>query len=175
MRTYIKTEDGFTAYRINEHKKSNNGLRWTENTVDITEKIEIIDKNKLLLISENRNILENVVRESVPYLEYEYKTKVTRKVGKIWVPRTVRRFTTNPNEGRRYTGRAVTVTAQYKGYRIIIDENGKQVLEESPWVDDITLIEDMYPYFKLSDYQKWFTSNPFDLEKEKELSLEYNN
>lgn len=170
-----QTEDGFTAYRINEHKKSNNGLRWTENTVDITEKIELIDKNKLLLISENRNILENVVRESVPYLEYEYKTKVTRKVGKIWVPRTVRRFTTNPNEDRRYTGRAVTVTAQYKGYRIIIDENGKQVLEESPWVDDITLIEDMYPYFKLSDYQKWFTSDPFDLEKEKELSLEYNN
>lgn len=169
------SEEGFTTYRINEHQKSNNGLRWTDETVDVTEEIELISKNKLLLISENKELLENIMENSNPYLKYEYKTTQTQKIGKVWTTRTVRRFTKNPNEGRRYTGRAVTVTAGYRGYRIVTNEKGKQVLEESPWVDDITLIEDMYPYFKLSDYQKWFTSDPFELENEKELSLDYNN
>lgn len=162
-------EDGFTAYRINEHLKARGGLRWTEQTVDVTEELTIIDKNNLLLISENKEVLENVVESKIPYLEYEYKTTSPQRVGKVTVSRTVRRFTKNPNEGRRYTGRARTVTALYCGYRMVTNEKGKQVLEKSPWVEDITLLEDLYPYFKLSDYQKWFYSNPYDLEKEKEL------
>lgn len=166
-------EDGFTTYRIDEHQKSNGGLRWTDQTTDITDEITIMDKNKLLLISENRELLNNVVENSTPYLQYEYKTTRPQRVGKVTVSSTVRRFTNDPNENRRYTDRGRTVTAMYRGYRIVTNTKGKQVLEESPWVEDITLLEDMYPYFKLKDYKKWFYSNVFELDKNKELQLEY--
>ena len=62
------------------------------------------------------------------------------------------------------------VNYKYRAYKIVTNKKGKQKLEESELVDDITTIKDEYPYFKLSDYKEKVYSYTYELGKVKEKS-----
>ena len=65
------------------------------------------------------------------------------------------------------TGIVRDVKYQYKAYKVVTNEKGKQGLQESELVDNILAIKDEYPYFKLSDYKEKVYSAPYKLEKVK--------
>ena len=63
------------------------------------------------------------------------------------------------------TSKVRDVNYKYRAYKIVTTKKGKQKIEESELVDDITTIKDEYPYFKLSDYKEKVYSKQYELGK----------
>ena len=166
------SDEGFFTYKESEHETKNN-MHWTDNISYINSEVEILDKFNLLKIKDNINVLEEEMSNDTPYIEYEYSyiypTFIEFGKPHISIFGTGYDFTTD-KERSDLTGMVRDVNYKYRAYKIVTNKKGKQKLEESELVDDITTIKDEYPYFKLSDYKEKVYSYTYELGKVKEKS-----
>lgn len=160
-------KNGIVRY-INDEHLHKNGFEWTDEVRYVYENDkELYDfekDNQLIRISENLDYIKEEERKNQDYIEYRYKYTSYVRVGKITVPVTRYSWTTNPNHSR-LTGEERLCHYLYKGYKVTRNEEGKYVLVESDYVDDILAIKGEYPYIKESFYKV--------VVKERETNLDY--
>lgn len=134
------------------------GYHWTDDYIEITkddEKVyKIIDRKGLFEGKNNWEYLYNKMATHHDYLEfyYEYTTietyTVTDDDGNVEVKTRIvehNGWHRNPYDSDN-TGKTRLYHHRYYGHRIV-NKNGKFKLEESPAVDDIREVIEMYPYF----------------------------
>lgn len=141
---------GIETYR-NSEKEHIGDLYWIEDTVPINDEINIMTKYNLVRIDENVETLEKLMTEQSTYQEYQYKYTYYTRVGKVTVPHTGRKWTTNEDHGR-LTGNIRDVSYSYYSYKTYIDEKGKVQLERSEFADNIYENAAEYPYMKIDNY-----------------------
>ena len=161
------SEEGYFMYKDSEYETKDD-MTWTDETIALNSEIETLDKFDLLKIDDNIEALEQEMSKDLPYIEYQYSYSYTTyiKSGKILIPihHTGYAYTTDKNHGR-LTGKARDVNYKYRAYKIVTTKKGKQKIEESELVDDITTTKEEYPYFKLSDYKEKVYSDSYKLVK----------
>lgn len=150
------SEDGFITYKESELLE-NSDMFWTPEVVETSEERLLMSKLDLLKIDDNMEALEKTTKNDIPYKEYEYSyiSHIPVKVGKVttMISHTNYAFTTDKNDSR-VTGNVRDVNYKYVGYRIGKNKEGKTALFKSKEVDDLMVIKDKYPYFRLSNYKK---------------------
>ena len=161
------SDEGFYMYKDSEYE-TKDGMSWTNNITYLNNEIETLDKFDLLKIDDNIEALEEDISKDTPYIEYQYRYTYYKRtqIGKTHVTttRTSYRYTTDKNHSG-LTGKVRDVNYKYRAYKIVTSKKGKQKIEESELVDDITTIKDEYPYFKLSDYKEKIYSKQYELGK----------
>ena len=157
-----------TRYIADEHMNKN-GYKWTNEIKYVDEEdkelYEFEKKNNLIRIDDNIEYLNEENKKNKDYIEYEYRYTSYTPVGKTVVARTRYNWTTDANDSR-LTGKKRLCHYLYKGYKIERNDNGKYVLVESDYVDDILSIKDEYPYFK----KNYFTIEERELENIEQIS-----
>ena len=162
------SEEGYFMYKNSEYETQDD-MTWTDETISLNSEITTLDKFNLLKIEDNIDTLEKEISKNSPYTEYQYSYPYTTyiRAGKNLIPisNTGYAYTTNKNHDKKLTGKARNVSYKYKAYKIIITEDGTPKIEASELVDDITIIKDEYPYFKLSNYKEKVYSDSYELDK----------
>ena len=158
------TSTGFKTYRNSEYEVLD-GSNWNEQYIEATDEINEMGKLGLFKITENLEPLQEQMDNDIPYTEYEYKRSTMMMIGKIFIPRTVERWT-NDSEVSRQTGALRDVSHKYYGYKIGTDKKGNRVIIKSELVDDIFSVASEYPYFKVGDNHTLSYSESYTKEQE---------
>lgn len=158
-----ETAYGIETYR-NSEKEHIGDLYWKEDNVSLTDEINIMTKYNLVRIDENISAIDNLLAEQNTYQEYQYKYTYYTRVGKVTVPNTGRRWTTDEKHSR-LTGNIRDVSYSYYSYKTYIDEKGKVQLERSEYSDDIYQNAAEYPYMKIDDYYKLVYGDSYTKDK----------
>lgn len=148
------------------------GFTWTSEVVDNTREVKLLDDHNILKIEDNKKLLENLISNNTPFIEYEYTytwwmaiphyhsngdyTYVTY----TYIPMTSEDFTTDPNHSN-LTGRIREANYKYYGYTIVTDENGKSKAVRSQLLDNLLDVKSECPYFSLSDYTQIIYGEPY--------------
>jgi hypothetical protein len=160
---------------LESEKQHVGDLFWTDNVVELTEEMALMQKYKLLKIEDNVEALNKEFIQNQSFTEYEYtytyNGRVTVKVGGAMVSkkrtRTSSDWSTDPDV-LDATGRARDTNYQYYGYKLVEKENGSFELVRSELVDDIFDIANEYPYFKIAEVPIKNQSKPYTLENVKD-------
>lgn len=160
-------EEGYVSY-IDKEYLSYEGYDRTEEYVsfDATESdlYQFYDKEDLLLISDNLDIILQQQEQNQDFIEYRYRYTTflpiphTMHTGKstmiyfTYIPVTHHSWSPDANH-TRLTGEQRLCHYVYTAYKIEKNEKGQYVLVASPEVDDITTIMDEYPYITKKYYK----------------------
>lgn len=189
---YINDE-GYIRYIPEEYLEYGDYQR-TNGYINIEGEEELyafLDKNGLVRIEDNLDIISTQMEENKDYLEYEYsfinyeKKPIANIVGGVLhvslvnMPFEDFAWTNNANHDN-LTGRQRLCHYVYTGYKIEIDERGNYVLIPSEEVDDIREIADEFPYIKQDYYRIIKLNNGLLLEdqlmneEDTQKNLDYN-
>lgn len=157
LHKYVKEmENGITVERyIESEDLQKDGYNWTDNTIEISKEdaeiYKVINKKKLFLGTDNEEYLYNLMETNKDYLEYYYSDMITQS--SLEADGTISTYTyvdegwTQNKTARDSSGKVRLNHYKYYGYKVV-EKDGKYVLEQSPYVDDIKDIIEDYPYFK---------------------------
>lgn len=153
---YVSDED-FGRYIVSE-KSSVSGLDRSDNYILVNkeeaELLDFVNKNGLFKIDENREAINNLVKNNKDYVEYryEYFYLLPILIGKVvnYIPMTGHSWTTDTNED--LTGEERTCHYVYYGYKVIKNEKGTYELIKSYPVDDLSELPRGYDYIKEKSY-----------------------
>lgn len=128
-----------------------------------------VNKAKLLLASNNYEMINKLLEENNDYLEYEYRhTYITYMMsGKVMIPIThvSYNWTTDKNDSR-LTGKVRIIHPMYQAYDIKKDENGKLVVVVSDIVDNLYDVIDEYPYIRKDDVKETVLDDTLSLDSD---------
>ena len=160
---------GYVKY-IDKEYLNYGGYNWTENYIDLTQNEvymrNLENKHGLLRINENLDTILTIQDNNEDYMEYRYAYTYlipiphATRIGNstmtyiTYIPTTKYSWTSDENHSR-LTGENRLCHYMYQGYKIEINDKGKEVLVPSEYVDDLTTIMDEYPYIK-ENYFKVF-------------------
>lgn len=167
LHKYI-SDESYIRY-IDKEYLNYEGYKRTDDYIDVTDEelalSQFEDKNNLLKIEDNLDLILKQQEKNVDYLEYEYSYEARQpishfsRVGRIttvyYTYRNVTRYnwTKDPNH-EDLTGETRFIHYVYTAYKIQKNDKGKYVLVESDEVDDITTIMEEYPYIKEAYYKE---------------------
>lgn len=162
---YVNSE-GFERYISSEYEEKS-GYKRTDDyisyTLDNKKIVGFIEKNGLMRLNDNIELINLLAKNQNDYMEYRYSYTYMQpiphytKIGKVttvtytYVPVTRYSWTSDPNHGR-LTGETRICHYKYYGYKIVVNEKGKYELIKSELVDDINTIINEYPYIKAKYY-----------------------
>lgn len=156
-------EEGYIRY-IDKEYLSYEGYERKEDYVSIEGEedfYKFLDKNNLMRIDDNLDVILAQQEANVDYMEYRYSYTYLQPIPHIirsgkttttyftYIPQRRHSWTSNP-ERSGLTGETRLCHYVYVAYQIVKDENGKYVLVPSPDVDDIREVMGEYPYVKES-------------------------
>lgn len=156
------TNGDLTRFMVSERLRKN-GYDWTSKTYPLEEKdrklAKFIQRKKLLLIDYNKAYLKRLMKSNQDFVEYEYEYDEWWMCGTIGMWKTKYDWTSDPNHSD-LTGEVRQGHYRYQGYKIINNKIGGYKLVKSPLVDNIMLVKDEYPYFKVEDENIRYTELP---------------
>lgn len=171
-------EEGYTRY-INKEYIKYDGYTRSDDYIEIGGKEDLykfLDKNNLLRIEDNLDIILDKQKENTDYIEYRYSYTYYNPISHYtyigdtfilyytYIPIPSYSWTSNKSH-INLTGEQRLCHYVYTAYKIGKDDKGNYVLIPSEQVDDITEIMDEYPYIK-EKYYKTVDSNGYDLDYE---------
>ena len=151
----IAGDIGIDTYLDGEYS-SLDGYERTEDYIELTKQDENVYRllEKLMVGEDNFDYLYYLMASKKDYFKFHYEFDTVESYtveddegNKITKWRTVHHegWHTNPYDSDN-TGLVRLYHHRYYGYRIVLNSNGKFVLERSPAVDDIREVLDEYPY-----------------------------
>ena len=124
---------------------------------DEEEYYKKVNKAKLLLASNNYEMIDKLLEENSDYLEYEYRyTYITyTKAGKAMIPisHVSYKWTTDKSDGQ-LTGNVRIIHPMYQAYDVKKDENGKFVVIASDLANNLYDVIGEYPYIRKDDVKE---------------------
>lgn len=162
-------EAGYTKY-VESEKMSlgefNRNDEYILISKDEEEYYKKVNKAKLLLASNNYEMIDKLLEENSDYLEYEYRhTYITyTRAGKAMIPVThvSYKWTTDRNDGR-LTGNVRIIHPMYQAYDVKKDENGKFVIIASDLTNNLYDVIGEYPYIRKDDVKETVLDNTLSL------------
>lgn len=153
------TEDGYENYFISNSQTEKQNIRGYERQEDyiivFKDKFELIkfeNKNHLINIEENKEVLEDLENSLIDYKQYQYRYTTVTSNGKTSQVHTHYSWTNNPNHSG-LTGKERTMTHLYYGYKIIETKNSSEEIsfkieKSKPALSIKDLINTGYTYVK---------------------------
>ncbi len=136
---------------------------------DDEEYYKKVNKSKLLLASNNYEMIDKLLEENSDYLEYEYRhTYITyTRAGKVMIPIThvSYNWTTDRNDGR-LTGNVRIIHPMYQAYDVKKDENGKFVVIASDLANNLYDVIGEYPYIRKDDVKETVLDDTLSLDSD---------
>ena len=162
------SEESFSKFVVSEKEHIKDYYRCEEYinvNDDVADLIKFENKKDLLRISNNKEVIQNIVDSHSEYLEYRYSytylmpiihTKSNGKGGittyTTYMPTIGHSWTTDKNHSR-LTGQVREVYYMYYGYKIGINEKGKYELVKSDYVSSLDELPNDYIYVKEKFYK----------------------
>lgn len=173
-------ENGYKVYKQRENFEYKGFVRGNE-YISLTEEekelYKFLEKNELLRIEDNIDLILAEQEKNSDYVQYQYSytSLFPMATGKTvtLIPMQKKDWTTDPNHDS-LTGETRNCHHVYQAVNIYKDENGKYVIVPSELVDDIREVMNDYTYIK-KDYHKIIdmgTKEEIEVGKtEKELTI----
>ncbi len=153
-------ETGYTKYVESEKLtlgEFNRNDEYILISKDEEEYYKKVNKAKLLLASNNYEMIDKLLEENSDYLEYEYRyTYITyTKAGKAMIPisHVSYKWTTDKSDGQ-LTGNVRIIHPMYQAYDVKKDENGKFVVIASDLANNLYDVIGEYPYIRKDDVKE---------------------
>lgn len=131
-------------------------LRRTEEYKTVTneekELLDYLNKKGLYSISDNNEILANMMIDHNDFVEYRYKYIHLIPAGGRMIPTVAYSWTSDPDEVE-LTGEERICHYVYYAYKLTKDEKGALRLEKSKPVDDLTQLPQEYKYISQDFYK----------------------
>lgn len=154
-------DEGYKRDIVSEKEKVSGYYRTDE--YDIVENAVLansINKNKLLKIDDNLDIITKNQNNNVDFIEYRYRyttlIPIFYHIGKVthvsFVPAIHHSWTTNKDDSR-LTGETRICHYVYQACKPVLTDKGKYKLVYSDYVDDLTTIKDEYPFIEQKYYK----------------------
>lgn len=145
MGRYIvsELENIWSLKRTEEHKMVTNEEK---------ELLDYLNKTGLYSISDNQEIIANMMIDHNDFMEYRYKYIHLMPAGGRMISTIAYSWTSNP-DGVELTGEERICHYVYYAYKVTKDENGDYRLEKSKPVDDLTQLPQEYKYVSQDFYK----------------------
>lgn len=147
-------EDGYVRYIASEDS-SYDGYARSYNYRELSEEdsqlYKFLNRNGLLRIDENIDLILEQQERNMPFIAYEYAKTELASVGRALFT-TTRYYWTYDSEATNLTGKEKEVHYLYQAYKVEKNEKGKYILVSSDMVEDITEVMEDYPYVKRDYY-----------------------
>lgn len=174
---YLSSE-GFIKY-LEKENETYYGYTRTDDYIDDYDAnlLKFLNKNDLLKIDDNKDIIDNIMSTQDDYIEYRYRYNYMMPIphtisnGKTtttyftYMPMVGYSWTSNKNHGR-LTGEQRRCHYTYIAYKVEKDAKGKYVLIPSEYVDSLDELDGKYPYIKEKFYKVVDTEHGYDLDYE---------